>query len=197
MAHNTEVVSAVRPSVGEAMTSRAYENSVPGGPGGMEDDGLEETVADVELDESLDRVEDAEAEAVVVDDELGEYDPEAGQSRIADKSSITGQIMSEAGLFVIGLCAAMLGVSVLIYAAVMQTPATLITAVVVAPLTLGWAFVKWKRWMGGAPYVYRLLLSLNEKDAADEALMTHRERERQRVAKKIEKLESRGPRVRR
>lgn len=180
------------------MSSSPYEHTVPDGPGGMEDDGLEETVADVELDESLDRVEDeAAAAAVIVDDELGEYDPEAGQSRIADKTSITGQIMSEAGLFVIGLCAAMLGVSVLIYAAVMQTLPTLIAAVVIAPVTLGWAFVKWKRWMGGAPYVYRLLLSLNEKDAADEALMTHRERERQRVAKKIEKLEARGPRVRR
>jgi len=159
-----------------------------------DDDGLEETVADVELDESLDQIE-PEAVPQALDADLGEFDPEAGQSRIGGRQGLTGQIMSEAGLFVLGLLAAMVGTSLLIYALVMRTPATLIAAGVVCPPTLIWAFLKWRRWLGNAPYVYRLLLSLNEKEAAAEAIEAHRERQRQRVAKRIAEIEAKGPRV--
>jgi hypothetical protein len=108
----------------------------------MDDDGLEDTVADVELDELLDSVEAVAEVEELGDEELGEYDPERGQSRIGGRSRIAGQLMSEAGLFVFGAIAALVGVGVLIYALVMQTLPTLIAAAVICPPTLIWGFFK-------------------------------------------------------
>jgi len=173
------------------MTSGPFHNP------DTDSDALDDTVADVELEESLDQVEPGQASPapVVLDEELGDYDPEAGQSRIADKSGIAGQIMSEAGMFVVGVCAALGGTSVLIWGLIMKTPQSLIAALVIAPPSLIWAFMKWRRWLGGAPYAYRLLMSLNEHEAADELLTVHREKQREQVNKKIAKLEAKGVKI--
>lgn len=160
---------------------------------GLDDTALDETVADVELEESLDHVE-PESEAIDESDLVG-FDPEAGQSRIGGRSTLAGHLTSDAGMFVIGLTVAMVGLSVLIFAAFNRTTTNLIIAGVVSPPTLIWAFVKWRRWLGGAPYVYRLLLSLDEKEAAEEALEIHREKQRKRVEKRIAELEAKGVRI--
>lgn len=162
-------------------------------------DALEETVADVELEEVLDRVEPetgpTPAKAHAEEEDLGGFDPEAGQTRIGGRTTITGHITSEAGLFVIGLMVALAGSSVLIYALVMQTTRSLIIAGIVAPPALIWAFLKWRRWLGGAPYFYRLLLSLNEREAAEEIMAEHQERQQKRIAKRIAELEAKGVEV--
>lgn len=75
---------------------------------------------------------------------------------------------------------------------VMQTVPSLIAAVVICPPTLIWGFFKWRRWLGRAPYFYRMLMTLNEKDAAVEAMEQHQERQRRRLAKKIAELEPQG-----
>ena len=160
-----------------------------------EDDGLEETVVDVGLDESLDSVEVDHDQPAEVDDELGEFDPEAGRSRIGGRTTLTGHLTSEAGMFVIGSVTAIVGTSVLIYALVIRSPQTLIAAGVISPPTLIWAFVKWRRWLGGAPYIYRMLMSLDEKEAASEVMSKHRERQRQQVEKRIAELEARGVKI--
>ena len=165
----------------------------PGDPA-LDDTALDETVADVELDESLDQVEPETEETVDEIDMLG-FDPEAGQTRIGGRSTIAGHLTSDVGMFVIGLIVAMAGLSMLIYAVFNRTQANLIIAGIVSPPTLIWAFVKWRRWLGGAPYVYRLLLSLNEKEAAEEALEIHREKQRKRVEKRIAELEAKGVRI--
>lgn len=161
-------------------------------------DALEETVADVELDEVLDRVEPEAGPTHprgAEEEDLGGFDPEAGQTRIGGRTTITGHITSEAGMFVIGLVVASVGTSVLIYAIIMQTLPTLITAAIISPPSLIWAFFKWRRWLGGAPYFYRLLLSLNEREAAEEVMAEHQERQQKRIAKRIAELEGRGVEV--
>ena len=176
------------------MSDDPIPNAMAGdGADGLDDTALDETVADVELEESLDHVE-PESEGIDEDDLVG-FDPEAGQSRIGGRSTLAGHLTSDAGMFVIGLSVAMLGLSVLIFAVFNRTQTNLIVAGVVSPPTLIWAFVKWRRWLGGAPYVYRLLLSLNETEAAEEALAIHREKQRRRVEKRIAELEAKGVRI--
>lgn len=161
----------------------------------MDDDGLEDTVADVELDELLDSVETVAEPDDLGDEALGEYDPERGQSRIGGRNRIAGQLLSESGLFVFGAIAALVGLAVLIYALVMQTVPSLIAAAVICPPTMIWGFFKWRRWLGSAPYFYRMLMTLNEKEAAVEALEQHQERQRRRLAKKLAELERKGIRI--
>ena len=50
----------------------------------------------------------------------------------------------------------------------------LIAAGVVAPPALIWFFLRWKRWLAGAPYAYRLLTSLGED--ADNLLEERRQK---------------------
>ncbi|USN99170.1 MAG: hypothetical protein H6810_00370 [Phycisphaeraceae bacterium] len=167
---------------------------MPGNP--IDDEGaLDETVADVELEESLDQVEPAKQPVDVLDRDLGGFDPEAGRQRVGGRITITGHLTSDAGMFVIGLVTALVGLSVLIYAIVNRTTTSWIVAGVIAPPTLLWAFVKWRRWMGGAPYVYRMLLSLDEKEAAAEAMERHQERQKKRLDKKLAELEAKGIRI--
>ncbi|MBZ0171959.1 MAG: hypothetical protein K8E66_06230, partial [Phycisphaerales bacterium] len=52
-----------------------------------EDDALDETVADVDLDESLDQVDPTAAATPEPDEDLGEFDPEAGRSRIGGRAT--------------------------------------------------------------------------------------------------------------
>lgn len=158
-------------------------------------DALEDTVADVDLDESLDHVDSIAEQAPEDEEELGGFDPEAGRTRIGGRVSISGHLTSDAGMFVIGVVAATVGLSVLIFALVNRTPVNLVIAGVISPPTLIWAFVKWRRWLGGAPYVYRMLLSLKEDEAADEVLVKHREKQRRQVEKRLAELDAKGVRI--
>lgn len=143
----------------------------------QDQDALEETVADVVLDESLDRVDKApvptRARTLESPDGI-EYDPEAHYQNIRNKQTVRKVMTSDGGQFVASLLLAATGLAVGIYAAFNHTRGVLITAAVVCPPTLIYAFLRWRLWLGQAPYLYRLLTSLGED--ADHILDQHREK---------------------
>jgi hypothetical protein len=63
----------------------------------------------------------------------------------------------------------------------------------VGPVALTWSILKWKQWLAGAPYAYRLLLTLDEREAAEQMLAQDRERRKKRVKRRIAELEGRDP----
>lgn len=141
---------------------------------------LDETVADVVLDESLDRVDpvsapkDVPRPSTLESPDEAEYDPEAHYSNIRNKQSVRKVMTSDGGQFVVALVLAAIGVAVAIYAAFIQTRPAIIVAAVVCPPTLFYAMFRWRLWLGQAPYLYRLLTSLGED--ADDLLESHREK---------------------
>jgi len=127
-------------------------------------DSLEETVTDVELEDSLDEMGSVDHEDEL---EMGErllegFDPEAHHRNIRDRQTIKKQVMSEGGQFVLGLLVLAVGLGVLALAATIRTTEWFVIAGIVAPPALLWFFLRWKRWLAGAPYAYRLLTSLGE-----------------------------------
>ncbi len=142
---------------------------------------LDETVADVELDRALDHVEARPgkpgaapaAAAVQAPDEI-EFDPEAHYFNVRDKQSIRKAVTSDGGQLILAFLAGCIGLAVAIYAAFIQTRPWIITAAVVTPPALVYAFIRWRLWLGRAPYLYRLLTSLGED--ADDLLESHRQK---------------------
>jgi len=127
-------------------------------------DAMEETVADVELEDSLDDDSpmDHEDELELGERLLAGFDPEAHHQNIRDRQTIKKQVMSEGGQFVLGLVVLALGLGVLALAATIRSTEWYVIAGLVAPPALLWFFLRWKRWLAGAPYAYRLLTSLGE-----------------------------------
>lgn len=145
----------------------------------MDQDALDETVADVVLEESLDRV-DTQPTSKTPKPQTHEspdgveFDPEAHYSNIRNKQSVRKVVTSDGGQVVVSAILAATGIAVGIYAAFIQTRFWLITAGVICPATLIYAFMRWRLWLGQAPYLYRLLTSLGED--ADHLLDRHREK---------------------
>ncbi len=140
---------------------------------------LDETVADVVLDESLDRVDNEPApqtprQSTLESPDETEYDPEAHYSNIRNKQSVRKAVTSDGGQFILAVVLAAIGIAIAIYAAFVQTRPVIITAAVVCPPTLFYAAFRWRLWLGQAPYLYRLLTSLGED--ADDLLESHREK---------------------
>lgn len=165
------------------------------------DPSLEDTVAEVELDEALDKIDDGppEDEALrghaphaPIDDDGPGYDPEAGKGAIANKTNLRATLVNESSLFIVGCVALLGGVSSVIFALSMQTRPYWIAAGIIFPPTLIWFIVRWKRWLGRAPYMYRLLTSLGERDDAQALLEQHLERQEAKVRAKIARYESRN-----
>jgi len=145
----------------------------------MDQDALDETVADVQLEESLDRVDTQPADnaprAQNIESPDGiEYDPEAHYTNIRNKQTVRKVVTSDGGQFVVAVALAAIGLAVGIYAGFIQTRFWLITAGIVCPVTLIYAFARWRLWLGQAPYLYRLLTSLGED--ADDLLAQHRQK---------------------
>lgn len=168
--------------------------------GGMDETGLsdtdpalEDTVADVELGESLDRIDqpapgDHDAELEGGEKLLEGFDPEAHHINVSKRRrAIRKQITSEGGKFVVGLILMGAALGVVAWAIAYQTRESLIVAGVVGPPALGWFAFRWKRWLAGAPYAYRLLTSLGED--ADNLL----DERRQRMLKKGRAPEDEAP----
>ncbi|RMH13063.1 MAG: hypothetical protein D6695_05105 [Planctomycetota bacterium] len=142
----------------------------------VDESALEETVADVELDQSLDQVDSGPApqtQAPQSPDEV-EFDPEAHHYNVRNKQSIRKVVVSDGGQLVIALVLASIGIGLGIYAAFNQTRTWIIAAAVITPPSLVFAFIRWRLWLGHAPYLYRLLTSLGED--ADDLLEAHRQK---------------------
>ncbi len=114
-------------------------------------------------------------------------DPEALASSIRHRRRrIRKQIFNAGSQFVIGLLAALFSLALIILAATVQTRPYIIAAAVVAPPALIFLAFSWRKWLGNAPYVYRLLTSLGED--ADNLLEARVQKHRANQAKKLEKL---------
>ncbi len=149
------------------------------------DPALEDTVADVELDDSLDTIDEGRARAGDHDSELEGgamllegFDPEAHHVNVSQRKTIRRRVSSEGGQFVIGLLVMAGALGVVAWAVAYQSTESLIVAGVVGPPALLWFFLRWRKWLAGAPYAYRLLTSLGED--ADNILDERRQRQLRR-----------------
>lgn len=142
----------------------------------IDESALDETVADVELKEALDHVETGPTAKPAQPDspDEAEFDPEAHYYNVRNKQTIKKVVLSDGGQLVLALLAGGTGLAVAIYAAFIHTRYWIITAAVITPPSLVYAFIRWRLWLGHAPYLYRLLTSLGED--ADDLLEAHRQK---------------------
>ncbi|MEM1184924.1 MAG: hypothetical protein AAGI53_07960 [Planctomycetota bacterium] len=162
---------------------------------GGTDPALDDTVADVDVDEALtgadaDALEDEDPRHVAYDEDDPGFDPEAGRGSIANKTSISGAVLNESGLFILGAIAALAGLTSVIFAVFMQSRPYIIAAIVIAPPAFIWFILRWRKWLGRAPYLYRLLSSLGEREDAEDVLEQHVQKKEAKIRNKIAKLEA-------
>lgn len=111
-------------------------------------------------------------------------DPEANITRIADRRSmVKRQIRSEGAQFVYGLVVLAASLGAVALAATIQTWPFIAVAGVVFPIGCVWFGKSWRRWVGAAPYMYRLLTSLGED--AENILVAHEEKSRAKYVRQI------------
>lgn len=114
---------------------------------------------------------------------LGE-DPEADVVRTADnRIAIKRQIKSEGAQFVYGILILAVSLGALALAATIRTTPYFIAAGVICPIGF-WMFrSRWKRWIGSAPYCYKLLSSLGED--AENVMVAHETKQRKKYVNAI------------
>lgn len=111
-------------------------------------------------------------------------DPEARVMRIADRRSLVRkQVRKEGFQFVVGLFVLAVSLGVVALAVTIRTMPFVIAAAVVFPAGAWYFRSRWRRWLGAAPYMYRLMTSLGED--AENILVEHEEKKRRRYVKKI------------
>lgn len=111
-------------------------------------------------------------------------DPEAQISRISDnRAAMKRQLKSEGAQFVYGLLMLAGGLGSLALAATIQTLPFIVIACIVFPLSVFWFRNKWGRWLGTAPYCYKLLTSLGED--AENVREAHEQKERQKYVRAV------------
>lgn len=111
-------------------------------------------------------------------------DPEAKISRTADRRGVVQKrVKSEGAQFVYGLIVLAASLGAVALAATIQTWPFIAIAGVVFPLGILWFRSRWRRWLGAAPYCYKLLTSLGEE--ADNVLEDHERRKREKYVKAI------------
>lgn len=111
-------------------------------------------------------------------------DPEANISRISDRRGVVRRkAKSEGAQFVYGLVVLAAALGAVSLAATIRTMPFIVTAAVVFPVGMLWFRSRWRRWVGAAPYVYRLMTSLGED--AENILVAKEERERAKYVRQI------------
>ena len=111
-------------------------------------------------------------------------DPEASVTRTADRrAAIKRQLRSEGAQFVYGLLVLAGALGAIALAATIRTTPFVVVACIVFPLGMFWFRDKWRRWLGSAPYCYRLLTSLGEN--AENVLEAHEQKERQKYVRAV------------
>ena len=102
-------------------------------------------------------------------------DPEAKFSNVSDhRSLVRKQMLSAGGQFVMGILMMFLGLGLIIMAITNPVLQYIIPAAIVAPIAFWYMRVRWRRWLGSAPYFYRLMTSLGED--AENILVDRRHR---------------------
>ena len=111
-------------------------------------------------------------------------DPEANITRTAvQRSAIKRQMRSAGAQFVYGVLILAVSLGALALAATIRTMPFFIAAGVICPIGFWLYYSRWKRWVGSAPYFYRLLTSLGED--ADNVLDAHEEKKRKKYVNAI------------
>ena len=131
-----------------------------------------------------------EEDEVVVDPEdpgaawLVGDDPEANVVRTAvQRSAIKRQMRSAGAQFVYGVLILAVSLGALALAATIRTMPYFIAAGIICPIGFWMFHSRWRRWLGSAPYFYRLLTSLGED--ADNVLEAHEEKKRKKYVNAI------------
>lgn len=117
-------------------------------------------------------------------DWLDGNDPEADVVRTSDhRNSIKRQMRSVGAQFVVGVVILAVSLGALALAATIRTTPYLIAAAIICPIGF-WMFQsRWKRWLGSAPYFYKLLTSLGED--AENVLVAHEDKQRKKYVNAI------------
>ncbi len=111
-------------------------------------------------------------------------DPEAKISSVADRRNlIHKQMLSTGGQFVLGLVMMFVALGVTIMAITNPELEYIIPAAIIAPISFWYMKVRWRRWLGSAPYFYRLMSSLGED--AENILVNHEEKKREKFVKQV------------
>lgn len=111
-------------------------------------------------------------------------DPEAKVTRIADRRGVMRKhARSEGAQFVYGLVVLAAALGAVALAATIRTTPFIVVAGVVFPVGVWWFRSRWRRWLGAAPYAYRLMSSLGED--AENILVEKERREREKYVRKI------------
>jgi flagellar biosynthesis component FlhA len=111
-------------------------------------------------------------------------DPEADITRISDnRAAIKRQLKSEGAQFVYGLLMLAGALGSLALALTIQTIPFIAIACVACPVGMWWFRARWKRWLGTAPYCYKLLTSLGED--AENVREAHENKQRQKYVRAV------------
>jgi|GEM_PF-1269029 len=111
-------------------------------------------------------------------------DPEAKFSSIADRRNlIRKQMLSTGGQFVVGLLLMFVSLGLTIMAITNPILGYIISAAIVTPLSIWYMRVRWRRWLGSAPYFYRLMSSLGED--AENILENHENKKREKFVNQV------------
>jgi len=141
------------------------------------------------VEQAIKRPEEPEPEVAIDPDDpdavwlLGN-DPEAKFSSVADRRSLVRkQMLSAGGQFVMGIAMMFVGLGITILAITNPVKHYIIPAVIIAPISFWYMRARWRRWLGSAPYFYRLMSSLGED--AENILVEHEQKKRQKFVKKV------------
>jgi len=111
-------------------------------------------------------------------------DPEASVIRTSDqRAAIKRQLRSEGAQFVYGLLVLAGALGSVALAATIRTAPFIIIACIAMPVGLYWFRDKWRRWLGSAPYCYRLLTSLGED--AENVRESHEQKQRDKYVRAV------------
>jgi len=111
-------------------------------------------------------------------------DPEAKFSSVADRRNlIRKQMLSSGGQFIAGLIMMFVALGITIMAITNPVKMYIIPAAIITPISLWYMKVRWHRWLGSAPYFYRLMSSLGED--AENILVDREEKQRKKYVDKV------------
>lgn len=111
-------------------------------------------------------------------------DPEAKLGSVADRRNlIHKQMLSTGGQFVVGLIMMFIALGVTIMAITNPVLIYIIPAAIIAPISIFYMRARWQRWLGSAPYFYRLMSSLGED--AENILVDRETKQRKKFVDKV------------
>lgn len=111
-------------------------------------------------------------------------DPEAKFSSVADRrNKIRKQMLSTGGQFVMGIFMMFIALGITIMAITNPELKYIIPAGIITPISALYMRARWRRWLGSAPYFYRLMSSLGED--AENILIDREEKKRKQFVNKV------------